>query len=609
MLALVALLLSVTMRAEKKAWVAYYGTTEEVTQVLPNDVHNYLVFSYGEDPAATYEGIALVESWSGDDVIDWKKDDPEATSPKWVEKYNAGSIEIDTNKKVVSITYGLITDVVFEPSFVVVRPTKTSYWFWSDNQKIHDSNYEKDWAFIGASNIRTITGLEYLNTSKVTTMQAMFTGTRQLQTLDVSTFDTSHVTSFRAMFRGGIAKEGILTGFENWDTSNMVSCGFMFEGCGLGGAIDLSRWDASKWDGTLSYMFPDTWYVTSIDMSSWDFSRCSNGNTNQMIGGYHESLENVALGVNYDTSKFSGLGINYEKTRANITSLSIPDVTSFLNNETNATSILTSFTNSDFELVVPSATPQEQVDKLKELLAAAGHEGKLSLSDDLPYYHSYQLTISDACLATLCLPYNVEVPDDDYFIPAIVTGVKAVTKTKDGKEIREYVATMKVIKDGVIPANTGVVIMGNPKTYTLSTTSKETTEDLSDNMLGGVNVRTAVSSLKNDPSDLYYVFAQGTLSPAGFKLSSAANCAANKSYMIVPANYFDDESAAKFIGLSFSFDDEEDGTATAIKMLESTMTSVAKTQDEDVYYNLSGQRVAAPTKGIYIKNGKKYLVK
>ena len=32
-------------------------------------------------------------------------------------------------------------------------------------------------------------------------------------------------------------------------------------------------------------------------------------------------------------------------------------------------------------------------------------------------------------------------------------------------------------------------------------------------------------------------------------------------------------------------------------------------QNDDFYYNLSGQRVEAPAKGLYIKNGKKVVIK
>ena len=45
---------------------------------------------------------------------------------------------------------------------------------------------------------------------------------------------------------------------------------------------------------------------------------------------------------------------------------------------------------------------------------------------------------------------------------------------------------------------------------------------------------------------------------------------------------------------------------------EATGINDVRSQKEDVrsaYYNLNGQRVAQPAKGLYIVNGKKYIVK
>ena len=55
-------------------------------------------------------------------------------------------------------------------------------------------------------------------------------------------------------------------------------------------------------------------------------------------------------------------------------------------------------------------------------------------------------------------------------------------------------------------------------------------------------------------------------------------------------------NARDFIGL---FDDD----VTGINEIEA-----AKTNDEG-YFNLAGQRVAQPTKGLYIVNGKKVVIK
>ena len=48
----------------------------------------------------------------------------------------------------------------------------------------------------------------------------------------------------------------------------------------------------------------------------------------------------------------------------------------------------------------------------------------------------------------------------------------------------------------------------------------------------------------------------------------------------------------------------EEGNTTGVNDVRSKMDDV-----RGEYYNLAGQRVAQPTKGIYISNGKKVIVK
>ena len=47
----------------------------------------------------------------------------------------------------------------------------------------------------------------------------------------------------------------------------------------------------------------------------------------------------------------------------------------------------------------------------------------------------------------------------------------------------------------------------------------------------------------------------------------------------------------------------DDGETTSIKQVEALGLKV------EGYYNLNGQRVAQPTKGLYIVNGKKVVIK
>ncbi len=92
-------------------------------------------------------------------------------------------------------TNASVTKVVFDPSFANARPTTTYDWFY------------------GMTNLQSITGMSYLNTSEVTNMGSMFTNCKKLASLDVSHFNTSRVIYMNRMFYG-------CTGLTSLDLSN-----------------------------------------------------------------------------------------------------------------------------------------------------------------------------------------------------------------------------------------------------------------------------------------------------------------------------------------------------------------------------------------------------
>ena len=62
----------------------------------------------------------------------------------------------------------------------------------------------------------------------------------------------------------------------------------------------------------------------------------------------------------------------------------------------------------------------------------------------------------------------------------------------------------------------------------------------------------------------------------------------------------------------FDFGDmlsEADAARVAIAFDEATVINDVRTCSDNRYYNLSGQQVETPTKGVYVKNGKKVIVK
>ena len=109
-------------------------------------------------------------------------------------------------------TNASVTKVVFDPSFAGARPTTTYDWFYD------------------MTNLQSITGLNYLNTSEVTNMAWMFTNCKKLTSLDVSHFNTAKVTSVTRMFNGCTNLQTIYVG-NGWSTANVTSSANMFYNC------------------------------------------------------------------------------------------------------------------------------------------------------------------------------------------------------------------------------------------------------------------------------------------------------------------------------------------------------------------------------------------
>lgn len=191
---------------------------------------------------------------------------------------------------------------------------------------------------------------------------------------------------------------------------------------------------------------------------------------------------------------------------------------------------------------------------------------------------SLPVTISITGYATLYAPVALEVP----------TGVTAYTVTIDG----EWAVLNKV--DSVIPANTGVVLQGNPDTYyfVITTTDNSATSALEGSVAAEYITKDAYVLTADDTSETGVCFGKATKNQENG--DSWLNNS-HKAYLPMPAG----SEGISFYG--FRYGDEEDNT-TAVENVEIV--------NENVIYDLSGRRISEITeKGIYIVNGKKIFVK
>ncbi|MCT0017742.1 BspA family leucine-rich repeat surface protein, partial [Lactococcus lactis subsp. lactis] len=127
--------------------------------------------------------------------------------------------------------------------------------------------------FSGLTNLTEIDNLKYLDTSKATNMSTMFSGCKNLTSLDLSHFNTSNVTNMSVMFAD--CSSLISLDLSSFDTSNVTDMGFMFTSISRLTSLDLSHFNTSNVTSMYA-MFSGCSSLTSLDLSSFNTSKVIN---------------------------------------------------------------------------------------------------------------------------------------------------------------------------------------------------------------------------------------------------------------------------------------------------------------------------------------------
>lgn len=208
----------------------------------------------------------------------------------------------------------------------------------------------------------------------------------------------------------------------------------------------------------------------------------------------------------------------------------------------------------------------------------ASQGSALRFEDTLPELTLH--TLGDKSYATYYLPFAAKAPE----------GVTAYAGVVNNGNVQ-----LTAFTNGVIPAKTGALLVANndvtTATFTLADDSEATTIN---NDLKGVLTTTELSSIAN--SDQVRIFSKkGDV--AGFYKpnTNITTLAANKVYVMAPAN-----STAS---LALNFGQEITG-------IDQVLNEVVESNENNAaIYDLTGRRVAKAVKGVYVKNGKKFIVK
>ncbi len=171
-----------------------------------------------------------------------------------------------------------------------------------------------------------------------------------------------------------------------------------------------------------------------------------------------------------------------------------------------------------------------------------------------------------------------------------LTSAKNLDFTSVSSDLKAYIATevsggaVQMTQVNKVPAGTGLVLKATTPGTAVNVPVFDGTspDDVSGNKMAGS--ATATTAIAENGG---YILSDGVFQPA-----TAGTLAAGKAYLNIAVS-----SARELV---LDFDDE----TTGVDDVRSKMSD-----GRSEYFNLAGQRVAQPAKGLYIVNGKKYVIK
>lgn len=307
--------------------------------------------------------------------------------------------------------------------------------------------------------------------------------------------------------------------------------------------------------------------------------RYSNGKTGRLYKGAYAFTDALAGGVytitlwarNNSGSAVANVGLYYRDTNGNATPLGV--------------------NFADWDKGLSAAKTLENV------IIPDG--ASLMLKNESPDYNSnlemdYLIftKTGEATVSTTITAAGYATFSSTYAVDFSESGLAAYTAT-----VSENKVVMTPIENGIVPANTGVILKGAARDYTGVITTTEAVIENNDLVAATEEIASLATETTVDEVKYKNYILNVVDQTPGFYQANDKKVAAGKAYLQVLAATVAEAKALTIVW--------NDGETTGIEENYEfgTMNSDAAT------FDLSGRKVANPAKGLYIKNGKKFIVK
>lgn len=264
----------------------------KVAQVIWTDGNKTLTFICDDKQykkGDTFNGQTVTTVWSGEDVTN-------TTTHGWSKS------SMTSNGQFVATggsAYKKLEKLVIDPSFADVNAKNMRYWFCFGGKLFSMTGLE----FLNTEDVTSMESMfetckvssldvSNFNTQNVTSMENMFSGCSNLTSLDVSNFSTQHVTTMHSMFNGCSKLETLTLG--DWDVSQVTSMTQMFMNCKSLKQFTFSTITSSQLS-VINGMFSGCTSLTSLDMRSFNIYARNISSVKSMFNGC-SSLKTLKLG-------------------------------------------------------------------------------------------------------------------------------------------------------------------------------------------------------------------------------------------------------------------------------------------------------------------------
>jgi len=436
--------------------------------------------------------------------------------------------------------------------------------FWEGNDVIGNVGLRK-WTNTVSSSLTKVVFAESFKGASPTSCSNWFAGCEKLSTIEgLSNLNTSLVTTMIAMFHNCSALTSLdVSGFK---TSNVTTMTGMFYNCSALTSLDLSSFNTSNVT-TMTAMFNGCQSLESLDVSGFDTSKVTD-----MAGMFYNCSALTSLDLSsFNTSLVTSMRSMFDGC-SNLTTIVVGNGWNIGDNTTS-----TNMFNNCTNLVGGKGTPFDSSKTDKTYARIDGGTTNPGYLTDIADF--FKLEITSAKMATLYYDQALKIPAG-----VNVYYCSGIDETKDYNVITQQITD-------AIPANKGVFLSGNEGHYLFRKTT-DAVNAIEDNIMGGTTEEITVTPRQ------VLTLGHDSKGRLGFHYFTGTTIPAYKAY--IPANKISaSASAISFFPIKY-FEDE----ATDI----SKLTEIGKVEN-DAIYDLAGRKVKAATKGIFIKNGKKFIVK